>query len=129
MAQRKVDAKTSPEAVTVILLDEIAGKLGVMLERMLESEQGGMLSPMTLAVTNLLQEWVCSPHWYSVTVINDGPNPVYVDVNRDANAVNLNTPLNNGENVVVNYNKPKIEKIFLRCLPLQTATIRMFATW
>lgn len=129
MAQRKVDAKTSPEAVTVILLDEIAGKLGVMLDRMQEAEQGGMLQSMTLTITNILQEWLCTPHWYSVTVINDGPNPVYVDVNRDANAVNLITLLKITENVVINFNKSKIEKIFLRCLPAQTAVIRMFATW
>lgn len=130
MGKREVDAKASPEAVNIILLDEIAGKLGVMLERQMEAEQGGMLHPMTLAVTNVLQEWICSPHWYSVTVINDGPvNPVYIDVNREANAVNLGTPLNLAENVVINYNKPKIERIYLRCLPAQTAAVRLFATW
>lgn len=130
MAERKVDAKASPEVVQTILLDEIAGKLGVMLDRMQEAEQGGMLHPMTLAATNVLQEWVCSPHWYSVTIINDGPvNPVYIDVNREANAVNLNTPLNVTENVVINYNKPKIERIYLRCQPAQTAAVRLFATW
>ena len=89
-----------------------------------------MLHPMTLNATNALQEWICSPKWYSVTVINDGPvNPVYIDVNREANAVNLNTPLNVTENVVINYNKPKIERIYLRCQPLQTAAVRLFATW
>jgi len=100
-----------------------------MLDRMQEAEQGGMLTPMTLTVTNVLQEWICAPHWYSVTIINNGPNPVYIDVNRDANAVNLNTPLNNTETVVINFNKSKIEKIFFRCLPAQTAAVRMFATW
>lgn len=129
MAQRKIDAKISPDTVSIILLDEIAGKLGVMLDRMQEAEQGGMLQSMTLIITNVLQEWLCTPHWYSVTVINDGPNPVYIDVNRDANAVNLVTPLNVTENVVINFNKSRIEKIFLRCLPAQTATVRMFATW
>lgn len=129
MGKREVDAKASPEAVNIILLDEIAGKLGIMLDRMQEAEQGGMLHPMTLAVTNVLQEWICSPHWYSVTVINDGPNPVYIDVNREANAQNLTTPLNITENIVVNYNKPKIEYLYLRCQPAQTATVRMFATW
>lgn len=129
MSKREVDAKVSPEAVQTILLDEIAGKLGVMLDRMVEAEQGGMLHPMTLAATNVLQEWICSPHWYSVTIINDGPNPVYVDVNREANALNLTTPLNITENIVVNYNKPKIEYLYLRCQPLQAATVRLFATW
>lgn len=127
--KRKIDAKISPSAVQTILLDEIAGKLGAMLDRMQESEQGGMLQPQTLVITNILQEWICTPHWYSVTIINDGPNPVYVDVNRDANAVNLITPLNITENVVINFNKSRIEKVFLRCLPAQTAVIRMFATW
>ena len=129
MSKREVDAKASPEVMTVILLDELAGKMGKMLQVMQESEAGGMLHPMTLTVTNALQEWTCTPHWYSFTLINGGPNAVYVDVNRDDNAVNLNTPLNNGENMVINYNKPKIEKIFLRCLPAQTAAIRIFATW
>lgn len=129
MSKREVDAKVSPSVVQTILLDEIAGKLGVMLDRMQEAEQGGMLHPMTLAVTNVLQEWICSPNWYSVTIINDGPNPVYIDVNREANAQNLTTPLNITENVVINYNKPRIETLYLRCQPLQTAGVRLFATW
>lgn len=127
---RKVDAKVSHDVVQTILLDEIAGKLGAMLDRMQEAEQGGMLSPLTLTATNVIQQWICSPHWYSVTIINDGPvNPVYIDVNRDTNAVNLGTPLNLAENVVINFNKPRIERLYFRCLPAQTATIRMFATW
>lgn len=129
MGQRKIDAKVTPEAYSAIMLTEIADKLGDMLTRMQESEMGGMLHPMTRTVTNVLQEWICTPHWYSVTIINNGPNPVYIDVNRDANAVNLNTPLNITENIVINFNKPKIEKIFFRCLPAQTAAIRLFATW
>jgi len=129
MSKREIDAKVSPSVIQTILLDEIAGKLGVMLDRMQEAEQGGMLHPMTRTVTNVLQEWICTPHWYSVTIINDGPNPVYVDVNRQDNAINLVTPLNITENVVINYNKPKIETLYLRCQPAQTATVRMFATW
>lgn len=130
MTEAKVEGKVSPEVYQAIILDEISGKLGRMLRVMQEAEQGGMLHSMTLAVTNVLQEWICTPRWYSVTIINDGPvNPVYIDVNRDANAVNLGTPLNVTENVVVNYNKPKIERIFFRCLPAQTAAVRMFATW
>lgn len=129
MGERKLDAKTSPEAIQTILLDEIAGKLGVMIERMQEAEAGGMLHPMTLVVTNALLEYICSPAWYSFTMINGGPNAVYVDVNRDSNAQSLGTPLNNGETAAVNYNKPKIGTLYLRCQPAQTATVRLFATW
>lgn len=129
MAKREIDAKVSPEVVQTILLDEIAGKLGVMLDQMLEAEQSGMLHPMTLTATNAIQEWICTPRWYCVNIINDGPDPVYVDVNRDANAISLDTPLSLHENIQIVYNKPKIEKIFLRCQPAQNATIRMFATW
>lgn len=128
MDKAKVEGKVSPEAMTVILLDEVSGKLSDMKKHMEWSEQGGRLVPLNLSIT-ALYEHACTPPWYSCTIFNDGPNPVYIDVNRDNNAVNLVTPLNNGENLVVDYEQPKIDFLYFGVVAGQTANVRVFATW
>ena len=100
-----------------------------MIEHMEWAEQGGMMAPLSLPITAVLLERRCTPPWYSVSIFNDGPNPVYVDVNRTDNAANLITPLNLGGNLVLNYEQPKIKLMYFRCAPGLTANVRIFGTW
>jgi len=125
----KADSEATIEELSMVLLHEIAGKLGFMVKHMEMAEQGGMLHKLNRTITAAIFEHTCSPYWYSCTIFNDGPNPVYIDVNRDDNARNLVTPLNATENLVVDYEQPKIRLLFMRCAPGQTASVRVFATW
>jgi len=100
-----------------------------MIKHMEMAEQGGMLHPLRIPVTAAIYELTCSPNWYSCTIFNDGPNPVYPDVNRDNNARNLVTPLNATENLVIDFEQPKIKYLYMRCAAGQTAAVRVFGTW
>jgi len=129
MAKAKVNGKVSPEAMQIILLDEIAGRLADLKKHMEWAQQGGMIHPLSETITAAMYERTCSPPWYSATIFNDGPNPVYPDVNRDNNARNLITPLNMGDQMTMDFEQPKIKVLFMRCAVGQTANIRLFGTW
>lgn len=129
MTEVKVEGKVTPEVLQTVYLDEIAGRLAEMTRRMMEAEAQGIIYPLNLPVTGVIQEIRCNPFWYSFTVFNDGPNPVYVDVNKDQNARLLVAPLNMGENLAVNFDKPRVKFLYAACAVGQTANIRIFATW
>lgn len=126
--------KVRPDVLMLTILDDIRYEL-VQNRRALEAfkplmEEAapqGLVIPLNLAVTGAIQELRCSPVWYNCTILNDGPNSVYVDVNRDQNARLLTTPIHAGEHLDVNYEKMKITMLFLCCLAGQTANVRIFA--
>lgn len=121
-------AKVSPEVVQTILLDEISGRLAD-LKNSLPHAGSGTMVPMTINVVSAIQELTCTPLWFGVTVLNDGPNPVFMDVNRTYNAVNFTTPLNPGEHLNFDYNQPVILRLYFQCLAAQSASVRLFARY
>jgi hypothetical protein len=126
--QGKPSAKVSPEVVQTILLDEISGRLAD-LKNSLPHAGVGIMVPMTITVISAIQELTCKPEWYGVTVFNDGPNPVYMDVNRTYNAVNFTTPLNPGEHLNFDYDQPVIVRLYFQCLAAQSTSVRLFARY
>lgn len=60
---------------------------------------------------------------FSVSLWNDGPDPVYVGINQSPSKV---TPINSGESFHADYNSPKIETVSLICDEGKNATVRMF---
>lgn len=125
--EEKLEGKVSPAVIQVIYLDEIAGLLFEQLERMEEAENEGVLDTISVTINVPLFEMPVKD-WYSASFFNDGPNPVFVDVNNDGNVRGFGTPLNLGENLVVNYEKPRIKRIFAGVQAGLVAGIRIFGT-
>ena len=133
MARQKIEGKVTPEAAQLIMLDEIAGLLHDQLDRMEESEAEGLVDQISLPVTPVIYELTVSPPWYSFSLINDDPviggNPVFIDVNRNMNAVNFNTPVNPQQTIVVNFEKPRIRLIYLATQPpVALVNVRIFGS-
>ena len=120
-------SKVTPEALQLIYLDEIAGLLNDQLERMEESEGSGLIDTVSVTVTSPIFE-LSVPDWYSFTIFNDGPNPVFVDVNVDYNVRSFDTPLNATEDLVVDFEKPKIKRVFLGVQAGNVAAVRIFGS-
>ena len=124
----KPSAKVSPEVVQTILLDEISGRLAD-LKNSLPHAGAGIMVPLTLPIVSALYELTCRPEWYGVSVFNDGPFPVYLDLNRTYNAVNFSTPLNPLEHLNFDYDQPVIVRLYFQCLPAQNTSVRLFARY
>jgi len=129
MDELKIEGKVTPEAAQFIMLDEIAGLLREQLDVMEEAEAEGLLDQIQLPVTPVIYELVISPPWYSFTIVNDGPNDVYMDVNRDMNArAPFTTPIVPFQVLVVNFDKPKIRTIYLATIPPLLSAVRIYGT-
>ena len=129
MSKTKIEGKVTPEAAQLIMLDEIAGLLHDQLDRMEESEAEGLVDQISLPITPAIYELTVSPPWYSFSLVNDGPAAVFIDVNRNMNAVNFNTPVNPQQTLVVNFEKPRIRLIYLATQPpALLANVRIFGS-
>jgi hypothetical protein len=113
-------------------LDEIAGRLAEIQESM-QRVPTGNVEPIKLQVTDALTRIsfrVFSPSpWFSFTLFNDGPDPVYPDVNKSVNARGRFVPLNAGDQLQVDMHSPKIKEIWLSCDPGKKAVVRIFAKY
>ena len=64
--------------------------------------------------------------WFSFTIFNDGPNPVYMAVNSEY--PETNTPLNPGNFLSVDFKKKdSIKQVILNCTQGNVANVRIFA--
>lgn len=134
--RERIDTKVSPEALQVMYLDEIAGKMDDLSKRMLEVGDSllsikdmmpktpeGITANASGSATDVLDTLSFSPAVFSCQINNDGPNPVFVDVN---NAPSGNAPLNAGEQIVFDMHAPKIGSLYFKCAVGQTASLRVF---
>ncbi len=118
-------AKVSPEVLQLIYQDEIAGKIGDLLD-LIKSERPQGLTPQHQLTIMTYLEFMCSPPWFAFTLFNDGPDPVYMNVNRVTPINPVTPPLNKGESLTVDMKTAKIEKLFFQTVAGQTANIRLF---
>lgn len=131
-----LETKVSPEALQVMYLDEIAGKMDDLSNRMLEVGDSllaikalmpktpeGITANSSASATETLDSLAFSPAVFSCQINNDGPNPVFVDIN---NAPSGNAPLNAGDQIVFDMHAPKIGNLYYKCAAGQTASLRMF---
>jgi len=103
-----------------ILLDEISGKLTDM-------QAVGYVYPQTVSVTNERRE--ISGQTFAVTIINDGPDAVYIWLNKDEQK----RPWEEGEPGLAKNEKLEWEfrsrkptTIYFICQPGQTASCRVW---
>ena len=132
-----IETKVSPEALQVMYLDEIAGKMDDLAKRMLEVGDSlliikdmmpktpeGITENFSASATDILDNLSFSPAIFSCQINNDGPSPVFIDIN---SAPSGNAPLNAGEQIVFDMHAPKILYLYYRCAAGQTASLRIFA--
>lgn len=115
-----------PELLSVALLDEIAGRLMRLEEIEKKRDPQGFVDAIEpIAVTDQIQ-YVSPPRispWFSVTVINDGGDDMWVLVNPSQNP----TPHHvlSGETYNVDMRLGVIEMLQLYCDPGDTTTVRL----
>lgn len=86
-------------------------------------------------VLELNEDKMPSMPWISVTIFNDGLNPVHIYINDygmesvyELNQIPTDPPLGAGDTLQLDMRAPKIKKIFMVCDQGETATVRIFAT-
>ena len=136
LAERLSGGKVSPEAMQVMLLDEIAGRLGDVEQRLVEQNDriehirqempraaDGYTDDMTIQVSDSVKPIPLSVPFSSCQFNNDGPSPVFIGVNKQPGMV---TPLNAGEQTSIDMREPKIKELYFVCAQGLTASVRVF---
>jgi hypothetical protein len=125
MAEAKQEKFVRPEVLQAALLDEIAERL-YTLQRFQEEERAeGVVEPIEPVSINEEPRQVVAPvkPWFSVNVVNDGPDDVYVMVNTGKSFDWHRVP--KGENYMVDMKRGIIKDILLKCEPSKTASVRV----
>jgi len=111
------------------MLEDISESLAHFRSEFRSTIPKGYVEPIELTVTDKISKITKNKYatmpWISFDLFNDGPNPVYVVVNR--NFVTRRAPLNSGESLTVDMKAPIIEKIYLFCDKGNTASVRIYA--
>jgi len=126
-----------PYALQVIqtqILYDIAGMMEDVVERLRRVEEAlkrprGFIFPFKVTVEKLevidvLKLWVGTP-LYTVSIYNDGPDDVYPSVNEHQK----HTPLKPGEMVSLDYQSPRIKRLYLDVDKGKKAGVRGFGVF
>ena len=109
--------EVTPEAFQIMLLDEIAGRLG-------EMQAKGVLYDKTVPITAALEEIYFPSPLISIDVFNDGPNMIFFNFNNSQ--VEMDGGLSNGETIGYNAQRPAFYRIRIRCaIDGETASVRL----
>ena len=136
MSEKKL--MRSDEAM-VLLLDKLVQKTEELKKEQIETKNElanqrqilnqqtpeGIVDPMDVRVT--IENRVITPPlnkvWFSVSVVNDGPDAVYIVVNSEKSNTNP-YPLNKGETFEADFGCPKIHDLLMHC-ETGTANLRV----
>lgn len=142
--KRRIEGKVTPEVLSSILLDEVTGRLediALLLEttnqRLLEhgdtlekiytemaKKPVGLGDSYIFDANDQFRQLVFTEAWFSVSIHNDGPNPVKYALNKQG----LGTaPITPGEFKILDLHDAKIHSLAFQCDPGQTANLRIFA--
>jgi hypothetical protein len=122
IAERK---RLRSDVLQTALLDEIAERL-YALQRFQEEERAeGIVEPIEPISVNEEPRRVVAPvkPWFSVNVVNDGPNDVYVMVNTEKSFDWHRVP--KGESYRVDMKRGIIKDLLLKCEAGKTASVRV----
>lgn len=117
--------RLDPAAMTVGLLREIGDRLLHLEKHFGEEHPEGIFEPVEpIAVTEVVK--VIKPlykKWFSVTVINDGPDFAYALVNAEKNYEWHE--IHSGETDTIDMHVGIISDVLLKCNHGETASVRM----
>lgn len=107
-----MDDKQKYDAYKVALLDEIAERLLSIEQQLKATEPEGIVVPYSFRVTTKFEEIEPEKPVFSVSIWNDGPDPVDVYINTTSN---VSLSLNKGEQDNITYDYPKIKVLYFKC--------------
>lgn len=116
-----------PEVMQLALLDEIAGRLLTLEKHFASTEAEGVVEPIEpITVTSTAKQIRPTKPWFSVEIVNDGPDSVLAIINTlksfDAHDVKKD------ETYKVEMGKPIIKDVYMKCNPGETAIVRLVGT-
>ncbi len=124
------ERQSSHDALNTALLDEIAQRLLNIEVHNKELSPEGIIEPLAVitvtTVTTIVQPPNVGNLWFSVSIINDGPEPCWVVIN---SAKSSTTPhrINDDETYEVRFIKPVIQDLMLNT-DSGTASVRITGT-
>jgi len=134
MAKLHKEKKVTPDAMMVITLDEIAGRLADItklqqgiLKHLEETTPQGIDFPISdvlvtgTEVINFVKNYPYRKIRSLDPVFNKGPNTAYIRVNEEAKEI----PVEDREDITISRPKATIEYITIRVTAGESATIRM----
>lgn len=135
LSLRKVDSgklqeliENRPYVIQILqtqLLYDIAGMIDELKTEFEATVPEGFVMNYELTVVNEYTIEARKP-FFSFTLVNDGPDPVYYFVNKRLPA-QVETPVNPGEHSDVDFRRGVVWKIILYCRPGETASVRVKA--
>lgn len=137
MAERKLLRKKAPEKLRVppeaflaVQLDEIAGRLADIHEAIQRQVPEGLKEEVEVEVegTTLVpvRARIIKPPYFRASVFNDGPDNVYVLLNKEKAEAYRQSPLKEGDKLDIDTTEGKIHALFFACESEdKTASIRV----
>ena len=122
--------QSSHDALNTALLDEIAQRLLNIEVHNKELSPEGIVEPLAIIIVTTANTIVEPPNlgnlWFSVSIINDGPDPCWVVINSGKSST---TPhrINDDETYEVRFIKPVIQDLMLST-DSGTASVRITGT-
>jgi len=143
-ALKQVEGKVTPEALQVILLDEIAGRLedlslmtqnltdrvtelGDSIERMrveMRKVPVGIQEDFLVKVSGKMVKLDFPEPFFSCNIHNNGPDSVYHALNTTSFG---SATINVNEDLQIDLHAPKIRSLAFKCAPGCSAVVRVFA--
>ena len=124
------ERQSSHDALNTALLDEIAQRLLNIEVHNKELSPEGIVEPLAVIIVTTANTIVEPPNlgnlWFSVSIINDGPDPCWVVINSGKSST---TPhrINDDETYEVSFIKPVIQDLMLST-DSGTASVRITGT-
>jgi len=116
--------KVSPQVLQFILLDEIAGRLAEISEKIgVLGDAQGDIEGGEYTITSSGKFIQIPSGWRGMTIVNDGPNSVYISTAGRGRMA----PLKKGETLIISIKRRSIKNIYCWCKSGETATIRIFS--
>ena len=122
--------RVDPRILQFVMQAAQVGQL-VRMRRLEESKRVKGSDSDTLSLTTGVTRYKCFEPWASVTIINDGPDSIYHEINDPKDIYNTGTSiraakLQSGESFTFNAEYPTIRSLYLRAVS-STASVRLKA--
>jgi len=131
MSEDKVKRLAPP--MEVVLLDEIAGRLGDLFDLTRElvdttkaEHPQGLMDQKIFTVTDRITTYKTTHKWMSVYFFNYGPNTVYIQTNDKGIPF---IEILNEEDLDVDFKTAIIERVYLYCDVGETARVKVIGKW
>lgn len=125
MEEKNKERRVSPAVLTVALLDEVAERLLTIQKLAEEQRAEGVVEPIEPVAVVATPRRVLAPFkpWFSITIVNDGPNDVKALVNTET-GLDWHKIVKD-ETFKVEVNRGILKDVLLKCEPNENASVRI----